>query len=130
MIGYTNKKRLLLYKYIDNSQVSDTGLIREDAEIHSHVCRVEVISAAEATILGDPAHILTGRYSSYRTEECAGKYKRNKRDLKEFLTKIPIILDLGDIFKCIHRWFSGSNKQYVQNEQKIKIPFYKRIIIF
>ena len=129
MIGYTNKQRLILYKYIDNPQVSDTGLIREDAEIHSHVCRVEVISAAEATILGDPAHILTGRYSSYWTN-VQKKYKRNKRNLKEFLRKIPMILDLGDIFKCIHRWFSGSNKQYVQNEQKIKIPFYKRIIIF
>ena len=44
-------------------QVSDTGVIREEAEIYAHICRVEVISAAEATILGDPARILTGKNS-------------------------------------------------------------------
>ncbi|XP_023321018.1 transient receptor potential cation channel protein painless [Eurytemora carolleeae] len=51
---------VVLMNLLNGLAVSDTGLIREDAEIHSHVCRVEVISAAEATILGDPAHILTG----------------------------------------------------------------------
>jgi len=51
---------VVLMNLLNGLAVSDTGLIREEAEIHSHVCRVEVISAAEATILGDPAHILTG----------------------------------------------------------------------
>jgi hypothetical protein len=56
--NYINQGSSLVF--VNFLQVSDTGLIREEAEIHSHVCRVEVISSAEATILGDPGHILTG----------------------------------------------------------------------
>ena len=44
--------------------MNDTGVIRDEAEIYAHICRVEVISAAEATILGDPARVLTGIYLS------------------------------------------------------------------
>eukprot|EP00088_Acartia_fossae_P001698 TRINITY_DN10679_c0_g1_i3.p1 TRINITY_DN10679_c0_g1~~TRINITY_DN10679_c0_g1_i3.p1 ORF type:complete len:444 (+),score=69.99 TRINITY_DN10679_c0_g1_i3:1-1332(+) len=51
---------VVLMNLLNGLAVSDTGLIREEAEIYAHVCRVEVISAAEATILGDPARILTG----------------------------------------------------------------------
>eukprot|EP00092_Neocalanus_flemingeri_P072202 GFUD01088838.1.p1 GENE.GFUD01088838.1~~GFUD01088838.1.p1 ORF type:complete len:176 (+),score=30.47 GFUD01088838.1:3-530(+) len=45
---------------LNGLDVSDNGLIREEAEIHAHVSRVEVISQAEATLLGDPAHLLRG----------------------------------------------------------------------
>ena len=40
--------------------MSDTGLIRDEAEIHSHVSRVEVIAQLEATLLGDPSLLLAG----------------------------------------------------------------------
>jgi len=51
---------VVLMNLLNGLAVSDTGLIREEAEIHAHVTRVEVISQAEATLLGDPAHLLRG----------------------------------------------------------------------
>eukprot|EP00090_Calanus_glacialis_P040395 TRINITY_DN7041_c0_g1_i5.p1 TRINITY_DN7041_c0_g1~~TRINITY_DN7041_c0_g1_i5.p1 ORF type:complete len:976 (-),score=208.34 TRINITY_DN7041_c0_g1_i5:92-3019(-) len=51
---------VVLMNLLNGLAVSDTGLIREEAEIHAHVSRVEVISQAEATLLGDPAHLLRG----------------------------------------------------------------------
>jgi len=51
---------VVLMNLLNGLAVSDTGLIREEAEIHAHVSRVEVISQAEATLLGDPAHLLKG----------------------------------------------------------------------
>ena len=47
--------------------MSDTGLIRDEAEIHSHVSRVEVIAQLEATLLGDPSLLLTGE-STFRSK--------------------------------------------------------------
>ena len=44
--------------------MSDTGLIRDEAEIHAHVSRVEVIAQLEATLLGDPSLLLTGQQRS------------------------------------------------------------------
>ena len=52
---------VVLMNLLNGLAVSDTGLIREEAEIHAHVCRVEVIAQVEATLLGDPAHLLRGR---------------------------------------------------------------------
>ena len=51
---------VVLMNLLNGLAVSDTGLIREEAEIHAHVSRVEVIAQAEATLLGDPAHLLRG----------------------------------------------------------------------
>jgi transient receptor potential cation channel subfamily A protein 1 len=51
---------VVLMNLLNGLAVNDTGVIRDEAEIYAHICRVEVISAAEATILGDPARILTG----------------------------------------------------------------------
>ena len=56
---------VVLMNLLNGLAVSDTGLIREEAEIHAHVSRVEVISQAEATLLGDPAHLLKGRVTQY-----------------------------------------------------------------
>jgi len=52
---------VVLMNLLNGLAVSDTGLIREEAEIHAHVSRVEVISQAEATLLGDPGHLLRGQ---------------------------------------------------------------------
>ena len=52
---------VVLMNLLNGLAVSDTGLIREEAEIHAHVSRVEVIAQVEATLLGDPAHLLRGR---------------------------------------------------------------------
>merc|ERR1719300_803614 len=51
---------VVLMNLLNGLAVSDTGLIREEAEIHAHVSRVEVVAQAEATLLGDPAHLLRG----------------------------------------------------------------------
>jgi len=51
---------VVLMNLLNGLAVSDTGLIREQAEIHAHVSRVEVISQVEATLLGDPANLLKG----------------------------------------------------------------------
>ena len=68
---------VVLMNLLNGLAVSDTGLIREEvsllcekmtyieifsfqAEIHAHVSRVEVIAHVEATLLGDPAHLLRG----------------------------------------------------------------------
>ena len=52
---------VVLMNLLNGLAVSDTGLIREEAEIHAHVCRVEVIAQVEATLLGDPANLLRGQ---------------------------------------------------------------------
>jgi len=46
---------VVLMNLLNGLAVSDTGLIREQAEIHAHICRVEAIAAVEATLLGDPS---------------------------------------------------------------------------
>ena len=51
---------VVLMNLLNGLAVSDTGLIREQAEIFAHVSRVEVIAQVEATLLGDPAHLLRG----------------------------------------------------------------------
>jgi len=52
---------VVLMNLLNGLAVSDTGLIRNEAEIHAHVSRVEVIAQLEATLLGDPSLLLTGR---------------------------------------------------------------------
>ena len=51
---------VVLMNLLNGLAVSDTGLIREEAEIHAHISRVEVIAQAEATLLGDPVQLLRG----------------------------------------------------------------------
>ena len=52
---------VVLMNLLNGLAVSDTGLIREEAEIHAHVSRVEVIAQVEATLLRDPARLLRGQ---------------------------------------------------------------------
>jgi len=51
---------VVLMNLLNGLAVSDTGLIREQAEIHAYICRVEAIAAVEATLLGDPALLWRG----------------------------------------------------------------------
>eukprot|EP00092_Neocalanus_flemingeri_P003648 GFUD01003915.1.p1 GENE.GFUD01003915.1~~GFUD01003915.1.p1 ORF type:complete len:987 (+),score=184.76 GFUD01003915.1:133-3093(+) len=51
---------VVLMNLLNGLAVSDTGLIREQAEIHAHICRVEAIAALEATLLGDPSLLSKG----------------------------------------------------------------------
>eukprot|EP00090_Calanus_glacialis_P042815 TRINITY_DN758_c0_g1_i3.p1 TRINITY_DN758_c0_g1~~TRINITY_DN758_c0_g1_i3.p1 ORF type:complete len:564 (-),score=123.95 TRINITY_DN758_c0_g1_i3:119-1678(-) len=51
---------VVLMNLLNGLAVSDTALIREEAEIHAHICRVEAIAAVEATLLGDPSLLSRG----------------------------------------------------------------------
>ena len=69
--------------------MSDTGLIRTEAEIHSHVSRVEVIAQLEATLLGDPSLLLHGGLLSRLIPSCG-----LRRRLGRFLR-------LGSLFRLV-----------------------------
>jgi len=62
---------VVMMNLLNGLAVSDTGIIREEAEIHGHICRVEAISALEATLLGDPSLLWRGpRWLSYLIPSC------------------------------------------------------------
>ena len=49
---------VVLMNLLNGLAVSDTGLIREQAEIVSHMARVDTISYTESILLGDPLDFL------------------------------------------------------------------------
>ena len=49
---------VVLMNLLNGLAVSDTGLIREQAEIVSHIARVDTISYTESILLGDPLDFL------------------------------------------------------------------------
>lgn len=50
---------IVLMNLLNGLAVSDTGLIREKAEIYSYRCQVETISTLESMLLGDPFDFLS-----------------------------------------------------------------------
>lgn len=50
---------VVLMNLLNGLAVSDTGLIREEAEIVTYISRVETISCTEAVLLGDPFNFLS-----------------------------------------------------------------------
>merc|ERR1712080_143580 len=81
---------IVLMNLLNGLAVSDASMIREEAEIHSHVSRVEVIAQLEATLLGDPALLLRGRGWGSRLIPTCGLRRRLGR-----------ILCLGKMFRTV-----------------------------
>ena len=50
---------MILMNLLNGLAVSDTGLIREQAELVSYIARVDTISYTEAILLGDPRDFLS-----------------------------------------------------------------------
>lgn len=49
---------VVMMNLLNGLAVSDTGVIRAEAEIHAYKCQVEIISYIESTVLGDPFNFL------------------------------------------------------------------------
>jgi transient receptor potential cation channel subfamily A protein 1 len=56
---------VVLMNLLNGLAVSDTGLIREKAEIVSHIARVDTISYTESILLGDPLDFL-GNWPAFK----------------------------------------------------------------
>lgn len=50
---------VVMMNLLNGLAVSDTGVIRQEAEINSYICQVEVISYIESMLLGDPFNFLS-----------------------------------------------------------------------
>ncbi len=50
---------VVMMNLLNGLAVSDTGIIREEAEINFYICQVEVISYIESMLLGDPFNFLS-----------------------------------------------------------------------
>ena len=78
-----NAKCQFIHTLPSAQAVSDTGVIRSEAEINYYVSQVEVISYIESMLLGDPFNFLSNwptfvwlrrfpscRYIGYAMQEC------------------------------------------------------------
>ena len=69
--------------------VSDTGMIREKAEVVSAVSRVETISYIESLLLGDPFDFLSNvpRYLSFLPSCSVFRQLYRSKSLRKIFTK-------------------------------------------
>ena len=95
---------VVMMNLLNGLAVSDTGVIRHEAEIYAYKCQVEIISYLEAMMLGDPFNFLSN-WPSYvwlrHFPSCSpigGLYRiPSIRKLMNFLTNAKNILLFGDV---------------------------------